>query len=579
MMPTKPMLFLLGLLTFLALPAACGADTFSYTLVPGWNSVALAVAPTPPVTRASQLAAFFNARGAHVTRVARYTGRAYESYTTTGPSPDFAVAPGAGYFVLNEGPAASPAMTGAELTVVTTTLSPGWNLLGNPKAAAMTAEGLLARIRRQGGEATAAKALGRARFVGYTAGGPSAVTTSFALEPGRAYLVKATKSSPVTLGDGTPPTIVTTALPGTDLGQTYSTTLSATGSPPVTFSLAVGALPSGLTLSASGVISGVTTDTFGVKAENFAGAVTRTFKSPVALQASAATIPGVTFLQANGKGYREFRNEKDGSVLIEIPAGSFTMGTAGQTSGEGPQHRVTLSAFFIGKYEVTNAQYAAFLAAAGDPQGPTQHVGHHPSEGASKNHTPGGTWNGHGDATYSNGDNNPVVYVDWYDAYAYCAWAGLRLPTEAEWERAARGDADGRTYPWGEAAADAGGLHRCNHGNLTTCCSADAADGFQYTAPVGSYGPGAPAPRADGSSPFGALDMSGNVWEWCRDWYDGAYYATDVWKDPTGPLTAQLNRLIRGGCWNRDADYLRAAYRDSTTPTARYYDIGFRAGR
>ncbi|MBI4871977.1 MAG: formylglycine-generating enzyme family protein, partial [Candidatus Riflebacteria bacterium] len=142
-----------------------------------------------------------------------------------------------------------------------------------------------------------------------------------------------------------------------------------------------------------------------------------------------------------------------------------------------------------------------------------------------------------------------------------------------------RGDADGRTYPWGDDAADAGGRYRCNHGNLTTCCSADTADGYEYTAPVGSYGPGAPAPRADGSSPFGALDMAGNVWEWCRDWYDAAYYGTDIWKDPIGPLTPQTYRLFRGGSWSVYADYLRAASRVSTTPSNRYDDLGFRLAR
>jgi formylglycine-generating enzyme required for sulfatase activity len=200
----------------------------------------------------------------------------------------------------------------------------------------------------------------------------------------------------------------------------------------------------------------------------------------------------------------------DGSVLIEIPAGSFTMGQDGVAT---PVHQVTLSRYFIGKYEVTNAQYRAFLAATSDPTGPTQHAGHHPDEGTGYSHTPAGG-SGVDYSPYSVGDNNPVVGVSWYDCYAYCAWAGLSLPTEAQWECAARGS-DARTYPWGNDAPDAGVVYRANY-NPTGAWPPDSNDGYQYAAPVGSFGAGAPSPRADGTSPFGALDMSGNVWEWAR---------------------------------------------------------------
>ncbi|MBI4871002.1 MAG: SUMF1/EgtB/PvdO family nonheme iron enzyme, partial [Candidatus Riflebacteria bacterium] len=143
-------------------------------------------------------------------------------------------------------------------------------------------------------------------------------------------------------------------------------------------------------------------------------------------------------------------------------------------------------------------------------------------------------------------------------AYAYCVWAELELPREARWQYAAQGP-DGRTYPWGNDAPDAGGMNRANYDP-----GVDEADGHAYAAPVGSYGPGAPAPRADGSSPFGALDTAGNVWEWTNDWYSG-----------TGP-----DRVYRGGGFlSAVTAYLRAASRYSSAPDDRVRSMGFRVSR
>jgi len=228
-------------------------------------------------------------------------------------------------------------------------------------------------------------------------------------------------------------------------------------------------------------------------------------------------------------------------ALIYVPAGEFPMGSVVGASDEKPVHSVYLDAYYIDKYEVTNAQYLKCVVA-----GACQAAAY-----ATDNQL--------------NQDQQPVVGVAWDDAKTYCQWAGARLPTEAEWENAARGT-DGRIYPWGNVLDDSK-LNFCDHNCEFDWKDAAADDGYERTAPVGSY----PA----GASPYGALDMAGNVWEWTADWYAPEYYGRSPGRNPPGPDSGEL-RVLRGGAWLSDAYGIRAAYRNEYDPTSRYYAIGFR---
>ena len=225
----------------------------------------------------------------------------------------------------------------------------------------------------------------------------------------------------------------------------------------------------------------------------------------------------------------------DGMVQVYVPAGEFLMGSADSDShafeNEKPQHKVYLEAFWIDRTEVTNAMFARFVEATGYKTDAEKAGGGKVLLEAESIDMVGADWQhprGRG-SDLAGLDQHPVVQVSWNDALAYCAWAKRRLPTEAEWEKAARGT-DGRRYPWGDAwdVATTKRLDFADRNLAGDWTDKFANDGYQFTAPVGVY-------RA-GASPYEALDMAGNVWEWVADVYDEKYYARSPEKIPRGRI-------------------------------------------
>ena len=274
--------------------------------------------------------------------------------------------------------------------------------------------------------------------------------------------------------------------------------------------------------------------------------------------------------------------------LVTVPAGAFSMGTDDPrgyaADGEGPVHEVELEAFGIGAHAVTNDEFATFVAATAhrttaehlgtsfvfggllpDDFPPTRAVVAAPwwreVEGADWRH-PEGPHRG----IDGRGDH-PVVHVSWNDATAFCRWSGTRLPTEAEWERAARGQLVSAHFPWGDEREPAG-EHRMNVFQGEFPATDTGADGWVGTCPVGTYPP----------NDFGLHETTGNVWEWCADWFDPTYYRRSPRRAPTGPATGHA-RVLRGGsylchdsyCWRYRVDA-----RSSNTPDSTAGNIGFR---
>ena len=272
---------------------------------------------------------------------------------------------------------------------------------------------------------------------------------------------------------------------------------------------------------------------------------------------------------------------------VDLTGGTFAMGSEEEkypSDGEGPVREVTISAFRIAAHAVTNDEFARFVDATGFPTlserlgssfvfggllpddfPPTQAVAATPwwrlVEGADWRHPEGP----HSDLR-DRGDH-PVIQITWDDAAAYCEWAGVRLPTEAEWEYAARGGLAGTRYPWGDEREPAG-AHRMNVFQGEFPGGDTGADGFVGTAPVDSFEPNG----------FGLFNTCGNVWEWCADHFDATFHRTGDPLDPTGPPTG-THRVMRGGSYLCHDSYCwryRVAARSANTPDSSAGNIGFR---
>jgi sulfatase modifying factor 1 len=254
---------------------------------------------------------------------------------------------------------------------------------------------------------------------------------------------------------------------------------------------------------------------------------------------------------------------------LRIPRGVLMMGSDRGTPAERPVHRVTISAFWIDRLEVTNADFAAFVAATAHVTDPERAgVGWHWDR--EWREVPGADWrHPHGPGSSIGGlERHPVVQVSWRDADAYCRRRHARLPTEAEWERAARGN-DSRTYPWGDEAPRKAARYRASYGS-DECCRADPGDGYLFTAPVGSF--------PLGQSPFAVQDLAGNVWEWVQDWFDPEFYSRSPAVDPVNRTPAERT-VIRGGGWGNDPWGLRSTLRHANPPDIGLSMVGFRCAR
>jgi formylglycine-generating enzyme len=224
----------------------------------------------------------------------------------------------------------------------------------------------------------------------------------------------------------------------------------------------------------------------------------------------------------------------DGAPAMRpVPEGWFHMGCDTGRDDEKPAHRVWVDAFALAAFQTTNAEYARFLEAA--------------------RHSPPPFWD---DANF-NDPQQPVIAVSWFDAIAYCDWlthtrgTRYRLPTEAEWERAARGGVEGETYPWGNFAPE-------EIPNYATRWQSGPE-------PVGLYAP----------NPYGLYNLGDNVHEWCADWYDAAYYTISPERNPQGPPSS-TRRASRGGSWRHHIKVTRTSARSSIPPEFKYADYGFR---
>lgn len=277
--------------------------------------------------------------------------------------------------------------------------------------------------------------------------------------------------------------------------------------------------------------------------------------------------------------------------MVRIPGGRFLMGTADADAyaqdGAGPVHPVQLPTYWIDRCAVSNARFLAFVTATGyvteaerfgwsfvfvgllpGDFAPTRRVAHAPWW----RQVHGADWQNPEGPRSRIADrlDHPVVHVSWHDALAYCRWRGTRLPTEAEWEYAARGGLAQRRYPWGDDL-EPDGEHRMNVWQGRFPSVNTSADGYFGTAPVDAYPPNG----------YGLYNMTGNVWEWCHDWFSPSYYAHAPRRNPRGPRGGS-QRVIRGGSYLSHRSYsyrYHVAARAANTPDSATGDLGFRCVR
>jgi formylglycine-generating enzyme required for sulfatase activity len=302
--------------------------------------------------------------------------------------------------------------------------------------------------------------------------------------------------------------------------------------------------------------------TSGCRSESATGAAARTSAEPV------AGARGSSAASARASG--ESRQERDGMVLV--PGGTFLMGADDEMPYEGPAHEVAVNPFWMDAREVTVAEFARFVAATNYRTDAEQFgwSGVFDVKTGEWGRVDGADWRRPEGPGSRAAPDEPVCQVSWRDAEAYAKWAGKRLPTEAEWECAARGGLKGRRYSWGDELRPSGRpVANWWQGSFPETDAGE--DGFRGRAPVGSF-------PANG---YGLYDAAGNVWEWCADWYADDYYESSPRENPKGPASGD-ERVIRGGSWmcaeNFCSNY-RVAARSHATPDSGLNNLGFRCAR
>lgn len=264
---------------------------------------------------------------------------------------------------------------------------------------------------------------------------------------------------------------------------------------------------------------------------------------------SQASTPILTSVSLESELTVTFTDDH-GVPMTLVPAGPFEMGSNDGAEDERPVHIVTLDDFYMDQFEVTNGQYATCVdAGVCDPTTDTTAFESSYSRRVY-----------YGNPAYL---DFPVIYANWYEAKDYCEWRGARLPTEAEWEKAARGGLKGKSFPWGNESpiCEVGAKNGAKFDDNEDCNDTD-------TTQVGSYGPNS----------YGLYDMAGNVWEWVSDFYDADYYASSPANNPSGPEDGSYP-VVRGGSWNNRPDRLTVSDRRFNDPKSGALDSGFRCAR